>query len=82
MHRMERQQCKHEWEEERQQQWSANASAKARGASRALQAYLDRTVRLAEEQAERLARASASRSTNGFDTHSAASSIAADSAAY
>lgn len=61
MQRMERQQCRHEWEEQRQQQWATNASAKARGASRGLQAYLDRTVRLAEEQAERLARASASR---------------------
>lgn len=82
MHRMEREQCKHEWEEERQQQWTANASAKARGASRALQAYLDRSVRLAEEQAERLARASEFGATATLDGHSAASSIAADGPSY
>ena len=71
MHRMERQHCKHEWEEERQQQWTSIASAKARGASRALQTYLDRAVRLAEEQAEREARASTSRPTSTSGVYSA-----------
>ena len=82
MHRIERQHCKHEWEEERQQQWASIASAKARGASRALQTYLDRAVRLAEEQAEQEARASASRPTSTSGVYSAVSGIAANSPAH